>query len=458
MKPNMSSIGPKLAGIFEKYCQWMALSLGILWIMYTTYAYWVSKPVAVTVGSEILSPREVDDHVATSVALTKLHDQIDPKLTRIQPDITSVTRGNVPKYADIILENLSGTKIAGNFNPATSAGGVNQLNIGPITPVEDVKATLPPVPANVYASTGLTSGLMVIAQPEATVNPNIGAPAPKVVIGVAPGVPGDPAAAPVVPSLEISWVTYEVKINMAKLAESFKAARLTKDNGQTQILNVKLVREELLADGSWGSSTVITDMFPDPTQPAFPPKTADEGNFITWASQNFVPIINPVFFTALRGPAWRNFSTPEVVEAADAPPPFDPALVKPGDVSKLPPDQLKLYQEYVANKAKEDREKQKANRPPPTVGCLKHEAKSVHVRRGESRAAKARSLQPGVFSPLLPEHRYSENPLAPPAHHRHTSRAPRVLAPKRRSERNDIYPSLRRRDDPGPGATDHARR
>ena len=121
MKPNMSSIGPKLAGIFEKYCQWMALSLGILWIMYTTYAYWVSKPVAVTVGSEILSPREVDDHVATSVALTKLHDQIDPKLTRIQPDITSVTRGNVPKYAEIILENLSGTKIAGNFNPATSA-------------------------------------------------------------------------------------------------------------------------------------------------------------------------------------------------------------------------------------------------------------------------------------------------------------------------------------------------
>ena len=53
----------KVTKFLEAYVQWVALGLGLLWILFITYAYWVKSPVVAIVttptGAKSVGPGEV---------------------------------------------------------------------------------------------------------------------------------------------------------------------------------------------------------------------------------------------------------------------------------------------------------------------------------------------------------------------------------------------------------------
>ena len=399
MKMNMSGSSSKFVGLLEKNCQWIALSLGVIWLMFIAFTYWVSKPVAIKVDEQLLSPHEIDDYIAEG-PVKELYDAMSKP--SIPQEIRKITReAEIPNYASAYTKEMSGLKIAAGPNQSTSGGATGPLG-GIDVPVEPPKplATLPDIKPSTIAFAGYTSGISMIQKVDPKLN-NPNAPAtPGGKGALIPGLNGqpvDPAVALGAPPVEVAWITIEAQLLMQELTDAFAAAKIPADSASTQILQVELIREEQLSDGSFGNRTVIAPL-PTLEKLPFPPKLEEEGAYLAWAGGHIVELINPAFHTVVRGSNWRNFSTKEVIEPVNVQPVvFDPATVK--DISKLTPEERKLWNEWKKAKDAEEREKQKQKIPvrPATPG------------KGPGASAKTDRLP--FAAPPLP----TDQPIAPRA-------------------------------------------
>ena len=391
----------KVIQFLEKYVQWLALGLGLVWILWVGYAFWASKPVAITINNQSYGPGEVDEYVNRAGGSVATLSAAHKNESRAPKELTDRFGKLPPQYAEMFRQDMGlNDYLAQQLSPIFPFDRQGSVVIQGPTKEQMIPSVIPVLEDGTVTMVDTTNGLSVVnkADPTAPINPND--PQQKVI----PPDPANPNAKPIVMVVsEVSWVTVLGKIDMKKLASAFKTAHIADDDSATQFLRVRLVREEMLPDGKWGNSIEVPDLANQNRLPWRPKEgTPEEGLYLDWSAKSVPGIIQPPFYEWVRGDAWRTASMQPVVAAEVAPVAFDASTVKPGEIGKLSPENLKLWQAWKAQKDKEEQELRKSqpkgNRPaaPSRLGAAPPTPVTDRLApRGEGPEGGGRSLYPG---------------------------------------------------------------
>jgi hypothetical protein len=397
----------KVVKFLESYVQWLALGLGLLWVLWIGYSYWAKPSTVVTIttpsGPQQVGPSDVDDIAnAPDGPVDKLKKALDNRIP-IPKNVSEVLNTNGPQYVDDLkakmsLNDVTLAPVKPMWNGMVAKGPTEKPTTGP----SEDKVPLPTIMAAAMTSGEISNGLSVAWVPnlkkpvDATANatpvPEIGRvntqttqqPGDEKRVWTVPNTGGGDNNAAVTVALEtkdVSWITDTARWNMKQLQQSFKSAGLPDASGNTLFLRVRLVREEQMADGSWGNHKYIDDLSNQAKLPWPPKDPQEEGVYLDWAGKTQADIVEPPFFEVLRGNLWRTASMPDMGDAGDQTQQaatdtnFDPSTVKPGEVSKLSPENLKKYRDWKAEQDAQERERRKseaesrkAQQKPPSGG------------------------------------------------------------------------------------------
>lgn len=372
----------KVVKFLESYVQWLALGLGLFWVLWVGYAYWAQKPVAQDIKGTPYGPADVDEFVARAGGpIDTLQNNLKAD-SRVPKDVVAYFPP-VPQYVNELKDKMGAKSFLAQDIPAFSPGGAGV--VPPVGPAEDPekmkKIDTIALGPDIVKMLGVTSGLSVAYKPDPKVAIDPKDPQQKVIVKTDPTKPAVDPNKPIDPNQpqpanaipanqitlvmtpqEIIWHTVSATFQMKPLADAFTKAGIPDAAAFTQFLRVRLTREELMPDGTWANTKVIDDL-PIESKPLWPPAPggADEGAYLAWATANIASIVQPPFYDVLRGNLWYTISRPDPNLAAAAtvqPVEFDPATVKPQDIGKLDPDQRKKYFEW---KLKEQQAKDKAD-------------------------------------------------------------------------------------------------
>ena len=334
----------KVVDFLEANVQWVALGLGVAWVLWMAWAFAINRPVVVKIGNEEMAPGSVDPYIVAN-AVDELRTKMENKTP---PRIESPTW--VAQFRDG-MSNKNNVAVALD-TPMVQPALVTAGGAGPFIPNPslDPVAKLPvPPPAQMMEA---RSGKSNVAPPQ----PLAAAPA-------------DGAGADVQPvaqeGRDILWITSLYRIPMAELASAFREARIPVDQFNTTALEVTLQREEQLPDGSWGKLTTIKPL-PTVQLMPIPPDSArvqQKTQFLQWANTHAGDILQPPFYNVLAGDAWGPpGEAPPVVVAADEPAApaeaFDPSKyvdATHAELMKLTVDQRQQVAAYKQKLKEEER-------------------------------------------------------------------------------------------------------
>ncbi|QOV89275.1 hypothetical protein [Humisphaera borealis] len=334
----------KILPILEKYVEWIALGIGALFMALMGYSYAVKSPVSVPLGTEQLAPSAVDPAIKKSPDLGALVDAMASKNGAPKP-------GQITPVAAALLSEINRPV------PVPDLGGRKGPEQGPVKTVAE-DATIPTLPKAMYTDMSNGWGLYQWAKWQ---------PPPAAVPG-APGVPpgaGVPAAVPFNPAggvatqmiqQEFGWWTGKFELSMAQLTAALKAAKLDPQNPaefKSAFLGVELYRQEKQLDGKWGPETRIAAL-PEylPQLKSLPADNATrpvKAEFMSWAAQNVVMLVQPPFPQVVAGDPWYAPGTPPPAKVNQndpgaVPVPGAPGLpgvpapgAVPGFVPRMPP-------------------------------------------------------------------------------------------------------------------------
>ena len=356
----------KVLDFLEANVQWVALGLGVLWVLLMAWTYAISTDrVVAKVGGTELTPGGVDPYIVENAA-NELRAKMDA--TKVPPAIPS------PKWAQAFRDGMAnkGEQVAA-LDPMISLAMVAKPGPGggrgPGVDFADVVVEkLPALPPAVMAEA--RSGMSNVALPQqlaaAPANGNAEADA-----GAAPaGAEVQPVAQV---GKDIVWITNLYRIPMTELLAAFRDVRLPPDQYNTTVLEITLEREEQMPDGSWGKLTTIR---PLPTvqlrpMPADAARVKEKTDHLQWAITNVESIVQPRFYDVLRGDAWAppGQAAPEVVADADQQPAtteqFDPSKYVDAtheELMKLTPEQRRAVAAYKKKKEDEERQNRQKDR------------------------------------------------------------------------------------------------
>jgi hypothetical protein len=356
----------KVTKFLEEYVQWVALGLAVLWMAWIGYAYWIKEPVTAPVAGQPRAPGDVDDAVAAREGPIGKLDQALKNEVRIPPNVLAMLNPEKkPEYVGDFQREMGLEDYAPILVPPTSPPGTKVV-VGPETTqptAPEQKATLPVLAADTIVPAGITTGMSVVWKPDPAVKLNPNDQTQKVIQFNQDGPnAAQPLPVAAVPK-EVAWLIFEAKLDLTKLAAAFQQANVPVANANTEFLRVELVRQEQQADSSWGQETVIEPLKNVQMQPYPPKQGQEEATYVDWASRHTADIAQPVFYEYLRGDPWRIASMPDqdaLMAAQQNGAAFDPALVKPGEISKLTPEQLKIWRDWKAQKDKEEQDRRKS--------------------------------------------------------------------------------------------------
>src|SRR5688572_5244439 len=302
----------KVVDFLEANVQWVALGLGVAWVLWMAWAFAINRPVVVKIGNEEMAPGSVDPYIVSN-AVNELRMKMDNKNP---PRIES------PTWVAAFRDGMSnkGKEAVALDTPMVMPALVRAGPGGPFIPNVslDPVAKLPtPPPAQMMEARSGKSNV-TLPQPLAAAD---GA-------GAGAGADVQPVAQP---GKDILWITSLYRIPMAELAASFRdpAVRIPVDQFNTTVLEVTLQREEQLPDGSWGKLTTVRPL-PTVQLMPIPPDSArvqQKTQFLQWANTHAPDILQPRFYDVLAGDAWAppGQAVQEVVaEAPKDQKPFDP--------------------------------------------------------------------------------------------------------------------------------------
>lgn len=349
----------KVMKFVESYIQWLALGLGLLWVLWVGYAYWVSPPTFTTIGQTKYGPSEVDEFVNRDQGpIDKLTKGVKSEVKVPQELVEHFSK--TPRYVETLKEKM----ILDDFTPPVLASmwPAGRKVVGSkidVKPADTKPVTLVELTPGMLEFKGVTQGLSIVnkADPKAVINP---ADLTQKVFQD----PNDPLAKPVaMKAADVSWITASAKVDMKKVAEAFAKSGIPAEASRTQFLRVELIRQEMQLDGKWGPETTVAELG-NQTRMAWPPKSdsPQEGLYLDYATKAAADIVQPAFYEILRGDVW---GTKTMLAAnldpnglGGKPAEFDPSTVK--DISKLTPEEKKLWQAWRIQKTKDDEEARKA--------------------------------------------------------------------------------------------------
>lgn len=315
----------KFVDFLEKQCQWIALGLGGLWLLYMVYAYVLNGPSSsVEVAGQSFSPARVDEHVFEEAAIP-LRDAMNKSDKLLQPKLDTVSA--VRDTLNLVGEQPVLT--AGNYLKSsvgmTLGGGQDEREKGPKLPVALINALpVPPAPINPEVITGMS------------------------IVGNAG--PADPAGAG---GQRVLWNSVFATVPMKDLAAQFEPFMKLPPNPpsvrQTMFLKVEIEREEQLLNGTWAKRTIIVSQPVDlgqaaagagpaavaqPNWPANDPRA--QMDFNKWAALNQRVIAQPAFYNVTKGDGWHRpgeagmeVGGAPAIPVDAAPPPVAPPVANP---------------------------------------------------------------------------------------------------------------------------------
>lgn len=300
-------MGKKILVYLEQYVEWVAVTLGGLWLIYMLLGYVLGTPVKVQLGAQEVTPGSVDRRIVDTAV-----NQLDVKM---QPSV--VPAMIVRPYGELFVDAISfkGVNISDIGTPQMLWAIAPSMIIpdGPPSPDEDLPRAIAVPTAVAAAYDSMSTGRSVVD------------------LGNVAGVP-----APATGNADRDWVSVAFTIPTAGLKASFEAAKVPKFLGTT-FLNVELVRQEKLPDDTWGPETVVGALA-FLQAPSFPANGApnQQLDFERWATDHVGVVLQPPFYKIRAtegGDVWREPGYFVPVPAAANPvapePPVGNPLVRP---------------------------------------------------------------------------------------------------------------------------------
>jgi hypothetical protein len=350
----------KVVAFLEEYAQWVALGIASLFFLYVVYAYiLVGDQLKVKVGAEAVYPEAVD---------TKINEYVQNRLI----PATETPAGNLDLHVKDFArefalhmgpERFPKEALASAASVRPPIPGVEFRRSTPDSEKVVIK-TLPEAPAPTIIA--VSTGNSLVAQPPPL--PEEGqddlASQPPVI----DPSQQDPATV-LANALDKKWVMLEGKVDTKQLADDWKKS-FYKDGKplpvppealMTHFLQLEVVREEQTGPETWGNSVALKPLplvriheFPKPGD-----RKAEE-DYRQWAETHQIDIVEPPFYTVLKGDPWYIPSLgapkdPSLVDDASQQP-FDPAN------PNIPFDKMTLEQKRMVYLYKQEKkaEEQKA--------------------------------------------------------------------------------------------------
>jgi hypothetical protein len=304
----------KFLKIAEQHVQWLALALGVTYLLWMGYSYAYQNSLVVSLGIQKVQPGELDTAIVNGPIKT-LDEQManTTPITITPPDVLS-TWGHQVTDATAIVSNLNPVfPLDVHGNEIFHQGG------GPVENVAVIKALpVPPEPDFLAIAAYRTE----VQYPD----PNFVAPPPD---GNNP-----PAVAPTIKK-DLDAVSVEFTVPTQKLVAAFKNAFQAnfQNLAQTMYLQINLYREEQDANGKWGPPTLVPPLKIHVMSP-YPgdkPPTQPGVIYQAWAGGNQQDIVEPTFYDVAAGdPPWFAPDAPPVVAPPPPPAPVAPPAGAPG--------------------------------------------------------------------------------------------------------------------------------
>lgn len=178
----------KSANVLEKKVEWIALGLAGVWVIWVLWGYWISSPVATTIGGQTVTPGKIDEKVAAACddLKNKLKNEAPAKIDIGDTSISLSSyppRGlaHSPMLSPPAYSKLDGTppkkiELAGTTQPTTPGELPNLADIKPrpIVVTDGLVRAVVPKPVPPAGVAGAVVPPPVVARPVAMVG---GAPA-----------------------------------------------------------------------------------------------------------------------------------------------------------------------------------------------------------------------------------------------------------------------------------------
>lgn len=344
----------KFVKILEQHVQWIALALGAAYLGWMVYAYIVTPPVTVELGTshEKLTPGEADAVIVKEKVVPLEADMNNKEPIKIEPKnmLIELTRSlSEDKFKPV---ELATPWFSPRYRPEVKTTGELAIKGAQVPNLPDLP------PAVFVAESHYITTILVPGPNAAAPAPAAGAPAPAAGAPAPVGAPGAAAQPPAMVRRDINYTSLLFKIDRAALAANFnKTLGVPQVPAllQTMFTQVQLYRQEQNAAGAWGAPVLVSSLpiyelmqYPGDAAPADPAGQVPFFAYSDWAAENQEMIARPAFYeTAPDAPAWvyPGDVPPDAAPVAGAPAaparPFDPAR----DVPKTP-EQRKQAADY----------------------------------------------------------------------------------------------------------------
>ncbi len=309
----------KVVDFLEKHVQWVALGLGVVYVLYILYAYVLTPPVTVEVNGEPMTAKEIDKAIAAGPA-ANLKKAIDGG-----------------KEPDWVVEEF-----ASNFRRMMNWESVPYPEMARIAWTESTaqKVNLPEE-TTPQRSGALVENLPVLPRPIYEGDSD----GRSVVLIPPPQMPNQPrGVAPVEARQEDrDWVSVFFRVPSRELAASFDQAQIPPQASLTTFLRVELVRDEKLPDGTWSGKEVVIQ--PLPIHNVLPmPQPGEEQMYLQWAVANVATLLQPSFYQWVRGDPWVHFTVADMNNQPTPTASFDPSDMKQTPKTE---EEIRLRREWI---------------------------------------------------------------------------------------------------------------
>jgi hypothetical protein len=352
----------KFTNILEKNVEWAALGLAALWVLWVIWGYGVNRPVSIQLGSTQCSPGDADKYISDSIA-KHVQDLLAHQgtLENVQkPNIIGdfEAKMKVPVRGDYgelafyspppLRFGVGADSTGGPAFVIDGGGGKDKISAPPtipppqivdvlaerdqVVPQQNILPAIASVPAAAapaaavptygglggpapvgpgYGGMGDAGAPPAPLPPSNVPSPYGNAPAAPSPYGAPPrgrgtmppgrpGAMGDAAAAGT-QLVDKNWITIFAKFPEKTLDDNFRAVGIPALLNQKVYIEVQLVRQEQLVDGTWGPETPIP-----PLAMNTPPVkwSADPDRYLRWLSQPAaqMAVLTPYFYPGIK---WR---------------------------------------------------------------------------------------------------------------------------------------------------------
>jgi hypothetical protein len=274
----------KVKDFLEKHVQWIALAVGGLVLMWSLSTYVFTGGVRVTVGNEELGPGEVDPFVRARSAERLRAALAGPGGDVPDPPVIGEEFASAFAFADAPQVAVPTVAVAVPGRLPTFVAMEMPEGLDSV----DALPTLPP-PELLAVESGRTTVLV-------------------------------PTAAGLDAEEDVLPVLTRFVIPQAQLDETFRGMGLSPEYLNTTVLDVRLVRERRLADGTYAERLEIPLLRNQPDRPAMPASDAslsEKNEYLVWAQDNPDLVVQPPFYEIIGGDDPRYMADPDADPATE---------------------------------------------------------------------------------------------------------------------------------------------